>query len=189
MDIKIDEEFLDELFSSLEALETQSAAVLQFLKVQGEVSDEELAPYMELASKASNVRWRATRLRLMSLLSSAVKSSKEPAQKSEKPSEKDQKASEPAMKQGYTRPAEQEPAQAKAEKTSGAGKQTEQQPKAHGEQQPKTSPEQQPKASPEQQPESSSQEKQPAEKSQKDGRQLEPATQTAPQNPEKKDAA
>ena len=77
MDIKIAEQFLDELFSSLEAQETQSAAILQFLKEHGNATDEQLAPYIEQASKASNVRWRAARLRLMSLLSSAVKGPEE----------------------------------------------------------------------------------------------------------------
>ena len=58
MDLKIAEEFLDELFSSLEAQETQSAAVLQFLKDHGNATDEQLAPYMEQASKASKTcRW------------------------------------------------------------------------------------------------------------------------------------
>ena len=78
MDIKIAEQFLDELFSSLEDLETQSAAILQFLKDKGGATSEQLAPYMDQASKASNVRWRAARLRLMSLFSSAIKSGEEP---------------------------------------------------------------------------------------------------------------
>lgn len=89
MDLKIAEEFLDELFSSLEAQETQGAAILQYLKDHGDATDEQLAPYMEQASKASNVRWRAARLRLMSLFSSAVKSSEEASAKGSQ-SEKDQ---------------------------------------------------------------------------------------------------
>lgn len=79
MDIKIAEQFLDELFSSLEEMETQSAAILQFLKDKGGATSEQLAPYMDQASKASNVRWRAARLRLMSLFSAAMKSAEEPS--------------------------------------------------------------------------------------------------------------
>jgi len=88
MDIKAAEEFLDQLFSSLESLETQSAAVLQFLKQQNGATDEQLAPYFKQAGNASNVRWRAARLRLMSLLSAAMKDA-EPA---EKPATKGQSA-------------------------------------------------------------------------------------------------
>jgi hypothetical protein len=103
LDTKIAEEFLDELFSSLEALETRSAAVLQFLKKQAGVTDEELAPYMEEASKASNVRWRATRLRMMSLFSSAVKSAEQsPEKKAAQPSEN--KATQPDEKNDSSRP-------------------------------------------------------------------------------------
>jgi hypothetical protein len=80
MDIKAAEAFLDQLFSSLESLETQSAAVLQFLKQQNGATDEQLAPYFKQAGNASNVRWRAARLRLMSLLSAAMKDA-EPAEK------------------------------------------------------------------------------------------------------------
>jgi len=96
VDIKIAEQFLDELFSSLETLETQSAAVLQFLKDRGGATSEQLAPYME---QASNVRWRAARLRLMSLLSSAVKRAEEQTAKKPEASKEETKTSEAEAKQ------------------------------------------------------------------------------------------
>jgi hypothetical protein len=62
-------EILNDLFSHLERLETQSEAILQFLKEKKRVTDKQLAPYLEQAGNASSVRWRAARVRIDYLLS------------------------------------------------------------------------------------------------------------------------
>jgi hypothetical protein len=77
MDSKITEEIPNDLIPSLEALETKSTAVLEFLKKEGVASDEKLAPYLEQAASASNVRWRAVRVRMERLLSSVEKESED----------------------------------------------------------------------------------------------------------------
>jgi hypothetical protein len=69
MNSKITQEMLDELIPSLKALDTQSAAVLEFLKHEGIASDEKLAPYLQQAASASNVRWLGVRVRIERLLS------------------------------------------------------------------------------------------------------------------------
>jgi hypothetical protein len=81
MDMAAVEQLLDEMLSSLETLETKATATLQFLKDRGHATDKDLAPYLEQAGNASNVRWRAARLRMMSLLSSALKAAEEPKEK------------------------------------------------------------------------------------------------------------
>jgi hypothetical protein len=70
VDDKVAQLILDELFSSLEVLETQTAAVLQFLKEKAGSSDEQLAPYLEQAGKASSIKRRAARVRIDYLISS-----------------------------------------------------------------------------------------------------------------------
>jgi hypothetical protein len=70
-------ELLNELFSAFEDLETQSAGILQFLKEKGLATDEELAPYLKQAGDASEVRWRAARLRMDALLAAAIRDAKE----------------------------------------------------------------------------------------------------------------
>jgi hypothetical protein len=77
MDDGIADELLSELFSAFETIDTQSAAILLFLKDKGIVTDAQLAPYLEQAGNASNVRWRAVRVRIDSLLSSAAKKAEE----------------------------------------------------------------------------------------------------------------
>jgi hypothetical protein len=66
-------EVFNELFSHLERLETQSEAILQFLKEKKRVTDKQLAPYLEQAGNASNVRWRAARIRIEHLLEDSEK--------------------------------------------------------------------------------------------------------------------
>jgi hypothetical protein len=73
MDEEIVKQILDELFSSFEDSETQSAALLLFLKDQGIATEEKLAPYFEQAANTSEVRWRAARVRMGALLASALK--------------------------------------------------------------------------------------------------------------------
>src|ERR1700688_3470576 len=77
MDSTITEEILNDLIPSLEALETKSTAVLEFLKNEGIATDEKLAPYLEQAAGASNVRWLAVRVRIERLLSSVEKQSED----------------------------------------------------------------------------------------------------------------
>ena len=62
MDEKLIQELLDEFIPTLESLEAQSTAALQFLKDQGKTNGKKLAPYLEDAAKAGNVRWLAVRL-------------------------------------------------------------------------------------------------------------------------------
>jgi len=69
MDVDLAQELLNEMGSSLQNLETQHAALLQFLKDDGIVTDERLAPYLTQAGHASSVRWRAARIRLERLIS------------------------------------------------------------------------------------------------------------------------
>jgi hypothetical protein len=97
-------EILAELFALLEAQETHSAAVLQFLNDQGIATDEKLAPYLEKAGRASNVKWLAARKRMEYLLTPIQKETteKDKAQESgqgkngQKDKNKDREKGEPA---------------------------------------------------------------------------------------------
>ncbi|MGH9516510.1 MAG: hypothetical protein ACRD3P_12635 [Terriglobales bacterium] len=75
MDPKIVREILEDLIPSLETLEAKSTAALEFLKHEGIASDEKLAPYLEQAASASNVRWLGVRVRIERLLFAAEKDS------------------------------------------------------------------------------------------------------------------
>jgi hypothetical protein len=87
MDPEVGEQLLEELVPALEALETRSTAMVQFLKDKGIATDEQLAPYLQQAASASSVRWRAIRLRIARLLSLAEKAVEQNAEQAgpEKP--------------------------------------------------------------------------------------------------------
>jgi hypothetical protein len=73
------EEVISDLFRHLELLETQSAAVLQFLKDEGIATSEQIAPYLEQAASASSVKWRAARARMEHLFSVSEQATAKPS--------------------------------------------------------------------------------------------------------------
>jgi len=86
-------EILDELFSLLESLETQSLALTQFLKDEGIATDEKLVPYLDRAGNASSVKWRAARARMQYLLSPVPKQSGEKEDKEKHQNKESEKSS------------------------------------------------------------------------------------------------
>src|SRR5882762_5316880 len=92
------QEIFHDLFSSMEALETQNTAVLQFLKDKGIATDEELSSHLEQAENASSVRWRGVRVRADYLFASAAKAAEQAAEReSPKPADTEQEL-KPATK-------------------------------------------------------------------------------------------
>ena len=108
MELSTAEQILEELLPPLEALETQSGAVLQFLKDKGIATDEQLAPYLEQARNASNVRWRAARLRINRLLAPAFETAEKSREikSAESAAKPDNKARPESRKQTTDRAAE-----------------------------------------------------------------------------------
>jgi len=99
MDTNVMQQVLDELFPALEALEAQSGAIMEFLKERGIASENDLAPFVERAANASNVRWRAARLRIDHLLSGAAKA-EEASEKKAREENEEQKNDKTDAKQG-----------------------------------------------------------------------------------------
>jgi hypothetical protein len=83
------QELLDQMISSLEPIEARSDAIYQFLKAKGLVTDKDFAPFLEQGANASNVRWRAFRVRAESLIAGAMKTL-EKESNTERPAEKAQ---------------------------------------------------------------------------------------------------
>lgn len=103
-------EAFDDLLTYLERLETQTGALLEFLRNNGTVTDEKLAPYLEQASKASDVRMRAARVRIEHLFSAqdlakpATEAVPAPSG-AESAKEKDKAQPQPAAKSAESKPA------------------------------------------------------------------------------------
>jgi hypothetical protein len=132
MDDNATDEVLNELFSALESAETQSGAILQFLKDKKLATDEDLAPYLHQAGNASSVRWMAARVRIKSLLASAIRNAEqeldkkiekavhkdEPPQKEKQPAEQESEKEEiaPTQKQADTQHAHGKPGEVEARK-------------------------------------------------------------------------
>jgi hypothetical protein len=100
-------ELLDELIPHLETMEAQSAAVLQLLKEKGIATEKDLARYLEEAGKASNVKWRAGRLRIERLLSSIIEEQEKSA-KQAAPEERSEGAEPTKQASQAARPQEKE---------------------------------------------------------------------------------
>jgi len=128
MDAQVAQELLNELGSSLENLETQQAALLQFLKDKGIVRDDQLAPYLNEAGNASSVRWRAAHVRLEHIFSAAAEKEQQTAKpedhrKNEKqtPPERDKNHEEPGkLAKSGMKPAASDPTHAEEGKTEKA---------------------------------------------------------------------
>jgi len=125
MDEKLAQVF-DDLFPFFEALETQNAALLQFLKDKGIANDQELRPYLEQAANTSSVRWLAARVRINGLLASHADSGEKVTEKkSPSPESKPEatkaeaKSSEPAAEEHPEKPLGKD---AQVQKASGSAK-------------------------------------------------------------------
>ena len=114
-------EILEELFSLLESLETQSLALTQFLKDQGIATDEKLVPYLDRAGNASSVKWRAARARMQYLLSPIPKGTTDKEKDKNKDQNKEPGKSSTEKPQTVKSPTEKSTEQNKPESSDGKG--------------------------------------------------------------------
>lgn len=120
------QQVLSDLFGYLESLETQSGAILQFLKEKGIATDEQLAPCLEQAADAANVKWRAARVRMEHLFSVSDQAPAEHRLKREGVTKENTNESSALRKDSEARPGRSiEPAkQSQAEAGTGNGRST-----------------------------------------------------------------
>lgn len=103
------EQIFDDLFRYLEVLETQNAAILHLLKDKKVVSEKKFASYLEQAAVASDVKWRAARVRMEHLLASVPEPKPEvKAEAAPKTEKASPEAAKPGDKQQQVKKAQQD---------------------------------------------------------------------------------
>ena len=65
------QEVFNDLFRHLEVLETQNAAILQVLKDKKLITEKKFSSYLDQAAVASDIKWRAARVRMEHLFANA----------------------------------------------------------------------------------------------------------------------
>jgi len=94
-------QIFEELYFLLEGLEAKHIAILRFLRDEGVAPEEKLATYLEEASNASSVKWRAARVRMEHLFAPPPRQATDEVSKPEKAESQETKPqkSEPAPAQ------------------------------------------------------------------------------------------
>ena len=121
MDLSVTEEILDSVLPSFEVLESQTGAILQFLKDKGIATDEQLAPYLEQSRNASIIRWRAVRLRINRLLAPAAKAAEKGTEMREAANKQGGKATEETKTKNAGTKGKDQSAKENREKTAREG--------------------------------------------------------------------
>lgn len=81
-------QIFSDLFRYLEVLETQNAAMLQFLKDKKVIKESQFGSYLEQAAAATDVKWRAARVRMEHLLAEVPQPKAEPSENGTKETSK-----------------------------------------------------------------------------------------------------
>jgi hypothetical protein len=85
-------QIFNDLFRHLEVLETQNAAMLQFLKDKKVIKESQFDSYLEQAATATDVKWRAARVRMEHLFAEAPEPKVQPSERETKEGSKTEKA-------------------------------------------------------------------------------------------------
>ena len=84
-------QIFSDLFRYLEVLETQNAAMLQFLKDKNVIKESQFGSYLDQAAAATDVKWRAARVRMEHLLAEVPQPKAQPLENGTKEAPKTEK--------------------------------------------------------------------------------------------------